>query len=386
MTLDGDSVVSGRSRPTRVLINALYYRPGIGGGAETYVIRLLSELQRTGGVEITVLAMGEAVDDIASRTGAKVIRASNHSFSQPLSLVLQQFSPHRAFRASPFDLVHVLGGFLTPGLGIPQILTVHDLLHRELAGSLPPAKWLFRESQFRWNLLQARGVVAISEYTARSLASTYGYPRERTSIVHHGSELPIGSPPFVLESDKGRHGIDGSYFYYPASFTPHKQHAFLLRAFARYRKIARVPLARLVLSGKGTDGPQLTDLLADLGLSEAVRPLGYLHEKDVLSLMSSATAMVYPSAYEGFGLPIVEAMQLGTPVLASSSASIPEVIGGAGLTVASDESSWADAMDRIARDTDLQRRLSALGLTRAAAFTWRRCAAETVAAYQRFAQ
>ena len=126
-------------------------------------------------------------------------------------------------------------------------------------------------------------------------------------------------------------------------------------------------------------------MLASLGLTDIVHALGYVAEADVLELMSSASALLFPSAYEGFGLLIVEAMQLGTPVLASGSASIPEVVGDAGLILANDESTWADAMARIADDPALRLHLSHLGLARSAALTWRRCAEETIAAYRRFA-
>ena len=172
------------------------------------------------------------------------------------------------------------------------------------------------------------------------------------------------------------------YLLYPAITYPHKDHATLIRAFARLRD-RHADVSLVLTGGEGSEEELLGRLVVELGVGSSVHRLGRIPRPDLDACLRQASVLAFPSHYEGFGIPVVEAMSVGVPVVAADATAVPEVVGAAGVLVEpGDVAAWADAIDSVLADDDLHDRLSTAGLER-----WRRFeqvdAARTLAAAYR---
>ncbi len=263
---------------------------------------------------------------------------------------------------------------------VPAVATIHDVGYLWYREAYSPLRWTLLHLGTLWNVRAARRLVVDSEATARDLTTHFGVAPERLRVAYLGGPEPrVVDPSDVL----ARYALPPRYLLFVGTLQPRKNLNRALRAFAIARQATRLPLA-LVLAGQpGRDAPRLRGMVAALGLENDVRWLGYVPDADRPALFAGATAFVFPSLYEGFGLPALEAMAWGTPVLASSAGSLPEVVGDAGLLVDPyDVDELARAMERLLDDAALRERLIEAGRRRAATFTWERCAATVEAVIQ----
>jgi glycosyltransferase involved in cell wall biosynthesis len=253
------------------------------------------------------------------------------------------------------------------GLAIPQITVLHDLTPLRFPADYPRQQYYFRH--FVPQILRtSRVVVTDSESTCRDVIDHYRVPSAKIRVVYPGYDS-------VLFSRNGD-GLspcrsEEPYFLYVGNLLPHKNLLRLLDATAMVRR--RRP-CRLVIRGEGRPGymRMLRERIETLGLGEAVTFFGYVNERFLRNLYTGAAGFVLPSLGEGFGLTILEAMACGTPVVAASGSSLPEVAGDAALMVDPyDAVSLADAMYRVLTDDRLQKRLRQLGLERVGSFSWR---------------
>jgi glycosyltransferase involved in cell wall biosynthesis len=255
------------------------------------------------------------------------------------------------------------------------VVTIHDLGYL----FFPHAHTLRRRLELHlstaWNARKATRVIAVSQATKDDLVRRYRVPKERVQVVHHGvtSRFRPTDDPAV----PARYGLPPSYLLYLGTLQPRKNIERLLQAYARLP--AGAP--PLVLAGaKGWYFERIARTIDELGLGQRLVLPGYVADEDVPAILSAATALVYPSLYEGFGLPALEAMACGTPVIAARTSSLPEVVGEAGLLVDPlDVGALGAAMERLLSDAVLGEQLRSRGLERARAFTWERCARETMA-------
>ena len=286
------------------------------------------------------------------------------------------------------------------------IVTIHDMGYMRFPESHTPAQRRYLRLSTRWSARAASQLIAISHTTRDDLVRYVGAPPAKISVVHHGV-----SPRFqpvedqeLIAATQAKYGITPPYFLYVGTIQPRKNLARLLEAFASATRDwsvetgARAPSAQfpaaplsagkgftpqLVIAGKrGWLTGEIERQSAQLfGLnSPAVRFTGYIADQDLPALLSGALAFVFPSLYEGFGLPLLEAMACGTPVLASATSALPEIAGDAALLIdPEDTAAIAAGLARLARDAALRDDLRARGLARAAQFTWKRCAEETLA-------
>lgn len=283
----------------------------------------------------------------------------------------------------------------------PSVVTIHDLGYRAFPEAHSARRRLELDLTTRWSLRAARRVIAVSGATRDDLLRHYGADPARISVVHHG--LSRGFQPTVDPATIQRHGLDGPYFLYVGTLQPRKNLERLIEAFAMAARQlegalvggagASAALAWSWPAGVAHAGPTLaiagrrgwlSDAIerraVELGVADRVRFLGYVPDADLPALLSAATAFVFPSLYEGFGMPVLEAMACGAPVLTSSTSSLPEVAGDAALLVDPiDTAAIAAALARLATDEPLRADLRARGLARAAQFSWERCAHETLA-------
>jgi alpha-1,3-rhamnosyl/mannosyltransferase len=224
------------------------------------------------------------------------------------------------------------------------------------------------------SVYSASGIVTPSRFTASRITDLFGVAEDRIHVVPFGLEptrVVSGPPP-----------ADGPVFLYPAIAYPHKRHVDLVDAFS----ILRVdhPQARLILTGgEGPLTAEVRDQIDAAGLNDAISMPGRIPRDELMVLMSSSTAVVIPSEYEGFGLPALEAMSLGTPVIVADAGSSPEVVGTAGIVVPPRQpAALALAMRSLTVDPQERSRLSEAGPIRAATFEWKRSGQALVSAYR----
>jgi glycosyltransferase involved in cell wall biosynthesis len=261
------------------------------------------------------------------------------------------------------------------------VVTIHDLGYRFFPSAHGARRRLELDLTTRFSCRAARRIIAPSQATRRDLEREYGIAGERIRVIAHGVDeemRPVRDPARLAEV-RARYGIRSDYLLYLGTLQPRKNVGRLVDAFLRCRQRAGRDLT-LVLAGQ--PGWLLQAVDAHVAGAEArgavVRP-GYVAREDLPALYSGALAFVFPSLYEGFGLPVLEAMACGAPVLASSTSSLPEVVGDAGMLVSPlDTGALAAALERLVADADLRSDLAERGLARARQFTWERCGRRTL--------
>jgi glycosyltransferase involved in cell wall biosynthesis len=255
---------------------------------------------------------------------------------------------------------------------VPQVTVVHDLLPLRFPPEYPRQQYYFRFLVPRI-LKDSRLVVADSEHTRSDILEHYGVPAGKVKVIYPGYD---SSAFFCSEPNSPPRHRQDPYILYVGNLLPHKNLPRLLDAFALLRR--RRP-CRLIIRGEGRPAYArlLRERLESLGLRDAVTFAGYAGEDGLRQLYSNAACLVLPSLGEGFGLPVLEAMACGTPVITASASSLPEVAGDAALMVDPyDALGLADAMYRTLTDSGLREDLRERGLRRVSAFTWRRTALE----------
>lgn len=259
-----------------------------------------------------------------------------------------------------------------------SVVTIHDLGYEHFPQAHPRRQRLYLRVSTLWSVRAATAIIAISGATRDDLVTRYRVPSDKIRVIHHGVNprlRPIEDRA-IIDAVRTRYNISAPYFLYIGTIQPRKNLVRALEAFAA----AASRSFQFVIAGKrGWLSAGIEQRVAELNLGDRVRFTGYVDDNDVPALLSGAHAFVFPSLYEGFGMPVLEAMACGTPVLTSTTSSLPEVAGDAALLVdPTDTTAIAAALEQLATDTALGERLRARGLARAASFTWERCAAETL--------
>lgn len=254
-----------------------------------------------------------------------------------------------------------------------SLVTVHDLGYLHFPETHPRLQRLYLDVSTRWNARAAAHVLADSEATKADLVARYAIPPDKISVAYPGYDQTLVSTrdPARMAAVKTRYGIAGDYFLYLGTLQPRKNLARVIDAFASIETEAV-----LVLAGKrGWLYDDLFSQVRRLGLEKRVLFPSYVPEEDKIALLSGALAFVFPSLYEGFGLPVLEAHAGGCPVITSTTSSLPEAAGDAALLVdPQDTSTIATAMQRLADDLTLRKALVERGFTNARRFSWAACA------------
>ncbi|MGH7899751.1 MAG: glycosyltransferase family 4 protein [Candidatus Binatia bacterium] len=299
----------------------------------------------------------------------------------------------RALPELPFDLFHFCSQTDAPvGFGRSYVVTVLDLIPHRLPDLYSRGKNRARFLLGRWlerrALARARGLIAISEYTRGDLTRLCGIPAERIAVCPLGvrSGLAAASEEAVAALCR-RHRLHPGYLLYVGGIDRRKNISFLLEVLRAI--VVRRPETELVLAGRYRDDPDFPDLVARvqrLGLEQSTRLAGYIPEEELAALYSGASVFVYPSLYEGFGLPPLEAMACGAPVVAADRTALPEVLGHAALFAdPEDVAEFAEAILSLLDHRERRAELGAAGLRQARRFTWEATARATLDAYRRFA-
>lgn len=294
-----------------------------------------------------------------------------------LPLPIQHWTgPLALYHASDFVLPPVKRGTRT-------IVTVHDLSFVRLPETTMPGMSRHLNKWVPHSVQQADHVIAVSEATRQDLIELYQTPPEKVSVLHHGVSARFKPVAEVdrLAAIRQKYGLgDEPYILSVGTIHPRKNYQRLIQAFAQID-----PSTQLVIAGsKGWAYRTVFTEISNRGLVERIHFLGFVDDEDLPALYSAATLFVYPSLYEGFGLPALEAMACGTPVVASDQSALPEVVGDAGLLVNPyNVDEMAPAMAQILENAALRRQLAEAGLARAAQFTWPKMAVKLIKLYQK---
>ncbi|MFV8782437.1 glycosyltransferase family 4 protein [Microbulbifer sp. SA54] len=252
---------------------------------------------------------------------------------------------------------------------VPQVVTIHDLVWKLYPETMSRfGHWLERVLMPP-SIRAASAVIAVSDATATDVAQHFPVAAGRLRTIYEAPFLPIF---------EGRRP-EGNYFLFVGTIEPRKNLFRLLEAYSRYLRLVAEPLPLKICGGSGWGLPELEDKLRVLGITDHVEVLGYVEDNQLPSLYRNARALLLPSLYEGFGLPIVEAFSQGTPVMTSSRGAMQEVAGDAGVLV---DPECVDGMARclaeLTGNTARVRNLQSLALDRAKQFSWDRAAEQTL--------
>jgi glycosyltransferase involved in cell wall biosynthesis len=286
------------------------------------------------------------------------------------------------------DLLHALAYVLPLAWTGPSVVTVYDLSFWRTPERFPAAQRLYLATLTRLSVRRAARVIAISQSTKRDLVELMGVPADRVRVVPLAIEeefRPV-TEAAALADLRRRRGLPEHMILYVGTLEPRKNLVTLLEAYARCRgeTSPESPWPPLVLAGgKGWGYEAIFAAVERLGLSEAVLLPGFVPHGELPLWYSAADIFVYPSLYEGFGLPVLEAMACGTPVITSNVSSLPEVAGEAGLLVdPTDAEALAEALRQVWRDADLRQEMRTRGLAQAARFSLAALARQTMTVYQ----
>ena len=296
------------------------------------------------------------------------------------SLLRIPFGIPQAVRRHRSEVLHVTY-VAPPVVSCPTVVSVHDLSYLAYPQSVSPRTRLILTVLVRASVRRAACVIAISAFTRQDLVTRYGIAAEKISVIH----LAAG-PAFGVLDDAGRQrlpeGVSEPYVLAVGNLEPRKNLARLIEAFAAVAFEPGVS-AKLVLVGKskGQEAP-LARLVEQHGLRERVVFTGFVEEDQLVLLYNRAALFIYPSLYEGFGLPPLEAMACGCPVVASNVTAIPEVLGDAALLVdPTSTRALAEAMRQVLLGNELARDLRARGLRQVARYSWAQAAQQTREVY-----
>ena len=283
------------------------------------------------------------------------------------------------------DLFHSPDFVLPPvSSRVPTVVTVHDLSFIHYPETFPANLVAYLKRVVPWSVGRASYILADSLSTSRDLQSLWGVAAGRIAVLYSGVNerfKPVRDEA-ALAMVRQRYGLDKPYVLAVGTVQPRKNYEMLIRAF---RPVAeRYPHSLIIVGGRGWLDEGLPREIERQGLQDRVRLAGFVDDADLPAVYSAADLLTFPSLYEGFGLPLLEAMACGTPVIASNASSLPEVVSDESAVLLSphDEGAWTLGMLRLLGDENARRGLSAAGLARSAQFSWHAAARQLAALYE----
>jgi alpha-1,3-rhamnosyl/mannosyltransferase len=358
-------------------------------GVGQYTHHLASGLQQLGDVNTDFFYGSGWSSEIRTKPLPRVttIKTWIHRLvpnSYGVARVLQQRQFTKGVKRVRPDLYHE-PNFLAYRFDGPSVITVHDLSWIRYPETHPIARVRAMDKYFQPGLERASLILTDSEFVKRELIEVFGVQPGRIRPVLLGVEA-LFHPRSADETRTvlDAHGlVHGQFLLAVGTLEPRKNLAVALRAFMQLAPQLRKRFPLVLVGMKGWHTSALEQQIAPLVDAGEIRLLGYLPREDLATIIAGATTLIYPSIYEGFGLPPLEAMACGVPVIASNVSSLPEVVGDTGLMIdPQDVEGLASAIERLVNAPELRQALSQKALQRSATFTWSRCVEQTVDAYR----
>jgi glycosyltransferase involved in cell wall biosynthesis len=381
---EGETVTGSAVPAARIAINAHLLGTEEGyrrAGVSRYVHNLLTHVLREDPEgDYTVFVGGRCALSLSGKlkparlpTNRPLVRIAWEQACQPLQLVREGI----ALLHSPVNVQPVF-------LPCKGVVTVTDLSFMTFPQAFRMGRRLYQRWFTRWSVRHADRVIAISKTTAQDVVQLFDVPADKVSVVLPGVDAryqPIGDRERVTQFRRLRDLTD-RFVLFVGTLEPRKNLLTLLQAYAAFRRAGGGYKLALV-GGRGWLYEPILAAIDELDLRGDVVLPGFVAEEELPLWYNAAEAFFYPSLYEGFGLPPLEAMACGTPVVVSDASSLPEVVGDAGLLLdPNDSQPWAEALERLWRDAAYREDLASQGLRRARRFSWSRMARETIAAYR----
>jgi glycosyltransferase involved in cell wall biosynthesis len=378
-------------RPLRVVFGARSLIPPLTGVGQ-YAYHLAAGLQKRTDIDLTCFYGTHFSRDIhpgSSAGGAQMRGAARTLIPNAYALrrIVEQVQFGRGVKRQGFDVYHE-PNYLAVRFAGPTVITAHDISWIRYPETHPVERVRAMDRYFEPVLRTAAVVLTVSEFVKDEIVSTYGIAPEKVQAILNGLD-PIFRPLGATEAAQVLQPLGlqhGRYFLTVGTLEPRKNIESVVRAYTKLPERLRGSYPLVLAGMKGWRTSALEKLLAPLMDSGEARVLGYLDRPQLAGVTAGALTMVYPSLYEGFGLPPLEAMGCGVPPIISTAAALQEVVNDCGLQVeARDVDALAAAMQRMADDPRLRGELAARSLIRARSFTWDRCVEQTLEAYRRAA-
>lgn len=379
----------------RIALNLIGYLPGCGG-VETYLLNLLAGLQQIDSDNSYLVLCDEPVapllqiwaDNFQIRTFAYQKNSLKGLLRGALQRSIGKDILCRELAALDVDVMHhPLTVLNPPGLPFPAVLTFHDMQQEFFPHFFAAHELQQRRRTYLTSVREATVIVALSGHGKNCLVEQYGVEPAKVVAIPSGCgrEFHPRSPD-ELTAVAAELGIERPFLFYPAATWPHKNHLQLLEAMRLLVEQHGFD-GELLLTGAAKEGHgELLAAIERLQLTSRVRWLGYLQSEQIFCLFNLARLLVFPSLFEGFGLPVVEAMASGCPVACSRSSSLPEVGGDAVLYFDPEQPECiAETIGRLWQDESLRRTLREKGIVRAQGFCWEETARKMMEAYRRAA-
>lgn len=372
--------------PPGIGINAQLLSTGStyrAAGTSRYLASLLPELsQALSPQTLHVYLSRRHVPAKLAESSAALHRTALPTWRPAVRIIWEQFCWPILLRRHGVTLAHGPAHALPLAWTGPSVLTVHDLSFLVDPTTFRSANQRYLRAAVRLSARRATRIVAVSEWTRKDVVRLLGADPAKVEVVYEGVEdrfRPL--EPTAVAEFRERNGLPAEYVLYLGTIEPRKNLVRLLDAYALIRERG-IQLPLVIAGALGPGGRPVVDHAANLGLDRDVRFVGFVPEEEKPLWYNSARFFVFPSQYEGFGLPVLEAFACGTPVITSNRSSLPEVAGDAGLLVnPSDTHALADAMQRLSEDASLLRDLSRAGREQALRFSWRTAAQQMAAVY-----
>lgn len=313
------------------------------------------------------------------------LHRSRFSTAQPIRRILwEQLMQPAVLRWLKPDLVHGMAFVLPLLSGVPAVVTVYDLSFIRFPQALSRTRRWYLQLFTRRSCQKARRVIAISDSTANDLVTLFGIPREKIVVAVPGVDERF-KPLAAAEITAFRHDkcLPERFILHVGTLEPRKNLPMLLRAYAALPESLRREVHMVLAGGKGWDYEDVFATIETYDLAATVHLAGYVESSSLPLWYNAAEMVVCPSLFEGWGLPVVEAMACGRPTVVSDISSLPEAVGEAGKRLPpNDQAAWTDALYHALTDAEWRERSAQDGIQRAKQFTWRQTAEKTVEAYR----
>ena len=376
----------------RIALNSLVMFDGGGfrnAGVSRYTRSLVRGLLVRGGHDYTLFVNDTvASDPFPGVPPTRTIRTALPTSRTPVRVLYEQtLLPLHSLR-SRFQLTHSFLNVSPLFSAGAQVVTIHDLSYLTAPEAHPLRRRIYLGLFSRLSALRAGAVLADSQSTKRDLVRRFGVSPDKVWVVYPGVDPDMApASEREIEQFRARNGLPARFVLYLGTLEPRKNVDKLVRAFATLKRRGAYDGGLVLAGGRGWGSEAIDAAIEEEGVGSEVRLAGYVSREDQALWYNAAQVFVYPSAYEGFGLPVLEAMACGVPVITSSVSSMPEVVGDAAVTVPPGSvDAIAEALDALVNSVSRREELRERGLARSSRFSWEIAADKCLQAYRQVLQ